>query len=37
VNYCQALKNLKKYLKNEEEDELAMRPSPAVATRIPRR
>ena len=37
VNYCQALKTLKKYLKSEEEDEVAMRTSPAVATRVPRR
>jgi DNA-directed RNA polymerase specialized sigma24 family protein len=37
VNYCQALKNLKKYLKSEDEDEVAMRPSPAVATRVSRR
>ncbi len=36
VNYCQALKTLKKYLKSEEEDEVAMRTSPAVAARIPR-
>lgn len=37
VNYCQALKNLKKYLKSEEEDEVAMRTSTAVATRVSRR
>ncbi len=37
VNYCQALKTLKKYLKSEEEDEVAMRPSPAVAARVSRR
>ena len=37
VNYCQALKTLKKYLKSEEEDEVAMRPPTAVASRIPRR
>ncbi len=36
VNYCQALKTLKKYLQSEEEDEVAMRASPAVATRVPR-
>lgn len=34
VNYCQALKTLKKYLRSEEEDEVAMRPSPAVVTRV---
>jgi RNA polymerase sigma-70 factor (ECF subfamily) len=37
VNYCQALKTLKKYLRSEEENELAMRPSPAMAARVPRR
>jgi len=37
VNYCQALKTLKKYLKSEEEDEVAMRPPTAVAPRISRR
>ncbi len=37
VNYCQALKTLKKYLKSEEEDEVAMRHSPAVVTRVSRR
>lgn len=36
VNYCQALKTLKKNMKSEEEDEVAMRTSPAVATRVPR-
>ena len=36
VNYCQALKTLKKNMKSEEEDEVAMHTSPAVATRIPR-
>jgi RNA polymerase sigma-70 factor, ECF subfamily len=36
VNYCQALKTLKKNMKSEEEDEVAMHTSPAVATRVPR-
>ena len=36
VNYCQALKTLKKYLRSE-EDEVAMHPSPALATRVSRR
>ncbi|MEW6386677.1 MAG: sigma-70 family RNA polymerase sigma factor [Thermodesulfobacteriota bacterium] len=37
VNYCQALKTLKKYLRKEEEHEVAVRPYPAVAARISRR
>jgi len=37
VNYCQALKTLKKYFHSEDEHEVAMRPSAAVAARIPRR
>ena len=37
VNYCQALKTLKKYFNSEDEHEMALRPSPAVAARIPRR
>lgn len=37
VNYCQALKTLKKYLVSEDEHEVAMRSSPAVAARLPRR
>jgi RNA polymerase sigma-70 factor (ECF subfamily) len=37
VNYCQALKTLKKYFHSEDEHEMAMRPSAAVAARIPRR
>ncbi len=37
VNYCQALKTLKKYLVSEDAHEVAMRPSPAVAARLPRR
>ena len=37
VNYCQALKTLKKYFHSEDDHEVAMRPSAAVAARIPRR
>lgn len=37
VNYCQALKTLKKFFHSEEEHEVAMRSSAAVAARIPRR
>jgi RNA polymerase sigma-70 factor (ECF subfamily) len=37
VNYCQALKTLKKYLQSEDEDEVAMRSYPTVAARISRR
>ena len=37
VNYCQALKTLKKYLVSEDEHEVAMRSSPAVAARLSRR
>lgn len=37
VNYCQALKTLKKYFHSEDEHEVAMRPSPAVAARVSRR
>ncbi|OGP74695.1 MAG: hypothetical protein A2Y80_02595 [Deltaproteobacteria bacterium RBG_13_58_19] len=37
VNYCQALKTLKKYLRSEEEHEVAVRPYPAVAARFSRR
>jgi RNA polymerase sigma-70 factor (ECF subfamily) len=37
VNYCQALKTLKKRLTSEDDHEVAMRPSPTVATRISRR
>jgi RNA polymerase sigma-70 factor (ECF subfamily) len=36
VNYCQALKTLKKFFHSEDEH-VAMRPSPAVAARISRR
>lgn len=37
VNYCQALKTLKKYLLSEDENELGMRTSPALAARVSRR
>jgi RNA polymerase sigma-70 factor (ECF subfamily) len=37
VNYCQALKTLKKQLKSEGEDEVALRSYPAVTARISRR
>jgi len=37
VNYCQALKTLKKYFNSEDEHGMALRPSPAVAARVPRR
>lgn len=37
VNYCQALKTLKKYFHSEDEYEVAMRTSSAVAARVPRR
>ena len=37
VNYCQALKTLKKYLKNEDEHEVAVRTYPKVVTRLSRR
>jgi RNA polymerase sigma-70 factor (ECF subfamily) len=37
VNYCQALKTLKKYLRSEENHELAMRPAATVAARVSRR
>jgi RNA polymerase sigma-70 factor, ECF subfamily len=37
VNYCQALKTLKKFFHSEDEHEVAMRPSAAVAARVPRR
>ena len=37
VNYCQALKTLKKKLTSEDDHEVGMRPSPTVATRISRR
>ncbi len=37
VNYCQALKTLKKYLKSEDEHEMAVRSYPKVAARVPRR
>lgn len=37
VNYCQGLKTLKKYLKSEDEHEVAVRSYPKVAARLPRR
>lgn len=37
VNYCQALKTLKKYLRSEEDHDVAMRPYPTAAARLSRR
>ncbi len=37
VNYCQALKTLKKYLHNEDEHEVAVRSYPKMVARISRR
>lgn len=37
VNYCQALKTLKKYLQNEDEHEVAVRSYPKMVTRVSRR
>jgi len=37
VNYCQALKTLKKHILSEDDHEVAMRSSKTVAARIPRR
>ena len=37
VNYCQALKTLKKYLRSEDDHEVAVRSYPKVAARLPRR
>ena len=37
VNYCQALKTLKKYIQSEDDHEVAMRPSTTVAARVSRR
>jgi RNA polymerase sigma-70 factor (ECF subfamily) len=37
VNYCQALKTLKKYIQTEDDHEVAMRSSQKVAARVPRR
>jgi len=37
VNYCQALKTLKKCLKSEEDHDVAMRPPPKAAARLSRR
>jgi RNA polymerase sigma-70 factor (ECF subfamily) len=37
VNYCQALKTLRKYLQNEDEHEVAVRTYPKMVTRVSRR
>jgi RNA polymerase sigma-70 factor (ECF subfamily) len=37
VNYCQALKTLKKFLQSEEGHEVAVHPHPAAAARLSRR
>jgi RNA polymerase sigma-70 factor (ECF subfamily) len=37
VNYCQALKTLKKHIQSEDDHEMAMRPSTKVAARLSRR
>lgn len=37
VNYCQALKTLKKYMQSEDDHEVAMCPSTTVAPRVSRR
>ncbi len=37
VNYCQAIKSLRKYLKSEDDHELGVSTSKAVAARVPRR
>jgi RNA polymerase sigma-70 factor (ECF subfamily) len=37
VNYCQALKTLKKHIQSEDDHEMAMRPSAKVAARLSRR
>jgi len=37
VNYCQALKTLKKHLKSEDDHDVAMRPYPTAAARLSRR
>jgi RNA polymerase sigma-70 factor (ECF subfamily) len=37
VNYCQALKTLKKLMQSEDNHEVAMRPSATVAARVSRR
>ena len=34
VNYCQALKTLKKHIRSEDDHEVAMRPPTTVATRV---
>jgi len=37
VNYCQAIKTLRKYLQNEDEHEVAVRSYPKMVTRVSRR
>ncbi|MBI4644867.1 MAG: sigma-70 family RNA polymerase sigma factor [Deltaproteobacteria bacterium] len=37
VNYCQAIKTLKKYLQNEDEHEVAVRSYPKMVARVSRR
>ena len=37
VNYCQALKTLKKHMQSEDDHEVAMRPSTTMASRVSRR
>ena len=37
VNYCQALKTLKKHIQSEDDHEVGMRPSPKMAARVSRR
>ncbi len=37
VNYCQALKTLKKHLRSEEDHDVAMRPYPTATARLSRR
>jgi RNA polymerase sigma-70 factor (ECF subfamily) len=37
VNYCQALKTLKKQIQSEDDHEVAMRPSATMAARVSRR
>jgi len=37
VNYCQAIKTLRKYLQNEDEHEMAVRSYPKMVTRVSRR
>ena len=37
VNYCQALKTLKKYMQNEDDYEVAVHPYTKMVTRVSRR